>query len=68
MDRVEDKMKVAKQSCSPFKVADVAEVATCRKWAKTRDQGCNFKVARVHDVAIPPLLRGGAATLHYKRM
>ena len=55
VDRFEAKMKVAEQSCSPFKVAEVAEVATCRKCLKTNENRCNFKVARSKLLQSPPL-------------
>ena len=48
------KMKVAEQSCSSLKVAEVAEVADEHKWLETRAICCKFKVPDLKLQRIPP--------------
>ena len=48
------KMKVAEQSCSSLKVAEVAEVANEHKWLETQAICCKFNVADLKLQRIPP--------------
>jgi hypothetical protein len=48
------KMKVATQSCRPFKVAKLAKFANETKSAKRKENRCNFKVASRKLLQVPP--------------
>lgn len=59
MDSFGGKMKVATQSCSLFKLAQLAKVAGLANALIHQENGCKFKVAGLKLQRTPPLYKGG---------